>query len=66
MIPPKKSLSADVYRFHDMVAVTIGSNPPVYLNEKTARALSKAILSCAQDIRKCKKFSSSQFKTINM
>ena len=45
------SKHAQVYRFHDTVAIYIGTDPTVYMTPYKARKLSKALLEAAKDIK---------------
>jgi hypothetical protein len=53
---------AQVHRFHDKVAIYIGTGETVYLEPKLARKIAKALNSCAKDIG-ARKFTDSSFGT---
>lgn len=51
---------AFVHRFRDKIAASIGDGSTTYLTEKQARQLSKALLECAQSVKR-EKFTCSNF-----
>lgn len=55
-----------VYRFSDKVAVNLPGCETQYFTEKQARALSKALLSGAQNVKKEPRFSLSNFKGVRI
>ncbi len=56
---------AQVHRFHDAVAVSVGNGWTVYLDPDTANKLGKALNDCARDIRLCS-FTDSPFHTVEI
>ena len=57
--------SVQVHRFHDFVAMSVGSGETIYLKHDEATEVSKQMLTAAIDIRQ-KRFTKSDFKTFNL
>lgn len=56
--------AAQVHRFREKVAIHLpGKGETVYLTQKEARAIARALTSCARDIG-ARKFTESQFTTV--
>lgn len=49
---------ADLYRFHDHVAVNLPQGDTVYMSPEFARAFARALMLCADDIGRYKFFQS--------
>ena len=58
----KTEKTARVHRFSDCIALHTEGTPTVYLSEKMARKMARALLDCARDV-KGRKFTDSQFGT---
>jgi hypothetical protein len=56
---------ASVHRFHDKVAVYVGTGETVYLDAEQAAALAAAIQKCKRDIFS-KSFSESKFQKVSI
>lgn len=54
-----------IHRFHDMVALYIGTGATVYLSPSVARKVAKALNGCAKDVGACK-FTKSTFSTVEV
>lgn len=57
---------ANVYRFRDKVAVSVGSGHTAYLTPEQARNTAFALLGCSEDIFKFERFAESQFTTVDI
>lgn len=57
---------AQVHRHQNDVCAYLGDGQTVRLSPAEARKLSKALLECAQDVKKNPSFIDSQFKTFRM
>ncbi len=57
------TISAQVHRFRDHVALYVGNGETVYVKPQDARTLGEALLACADDVEIQPNFSLSQVGT---
>ncbi len=60
-----QNISVSVYRLHDSVALTVGSEV-VYLSRRQAQSLSRALHACGVDVVKNPDADAAKFKAFNI
>jgi hypothetical protein len=61
---PRKS-AANVHRFRDLIAVSVGDGSTTYLTPKAARQLARALNGCARSV-KSHRFADSSFGSVTV